>query len=59
DLEEEEITELKEQAKALIEAQGDRAGGPQERATSKAAIEQAGAKAKAEAKKRAKVAAKS
>ncbi|HVF84306.1 MAG TPA: low affinity iron permease family protein, partial [Sphingomicrobium sp.] len=47
DLEEEEITELKEQAKALIEAQGDRAGGPQERATSKAAIEQAGAKAKA------------
>ena len=44
ELEEEEIAELKEEVKAAIEAQGDRAGDPQERATAKAAVEQATAK---------------
>ena len=54
ELEEEEITELKEQAKELIDAQGERAGDPQERATAKAAVEQATARVR----KRKKVAAK-
>jgi low affinity Fe/Cu permease len=51
DLEEEEIEELKEQAKAAIEAQGERAGDPQERATAKAAVEQASAKVKSRRRK--------
>lgn len=54
ELEEEEIAELKEQAKEAIDAQGDRAGDPQERATAKAAVEQAGAKAQAKRKSRVK-----
>jgi len=54
ELEEEEITELKEQAKELIDAQGERAGDPQERETAKAAVEQATARVR----KRKKVAAK-
>ena len=55
DLEEEEIAELKEQAKAAIEAQGERAGDPGERAAAKAAIEQVGAKAAARSRRRAEV----
>lgn len=52
ELEEEEIEELKEQAKEAIEAQGERAGDPQERAAAKAAVEQAGSRAKAKVKSR-------
>ncbi|WP_205481250.1 low affinity iron permease family protein [Sphingomonas arenae] len=51
-LEEEEIEELKEQAKEAIDAQGERAGDPGERAAAKAAVEQAGARAKAQVKSR-------
>jgi low affinity Fe/Cu permease len=43
DLEEDEIAELKEQFKEAIDAQGERAGDPQERAAAKAAVEQVGA----------------
>ena len=52
DLEAEEIEELKEHAKEVIDAQGSRVGGPQERATAKAAVEQAGSRAKARVKRR-------
>ena len=58
DLEQEEIEQLKEQAKELIEAQGERAGDPQERATAKAAVEQAGARAKAKVRAKSRVSAK-
>ena len=51
DLEEEEITELKEAAQEAIDAQGDRAGDRQERAAAKAAVEQVHAKAKSEVRK--------
>src|SRR5690348_3109900 len=44
ELEEEQIVELKEEAKQAIDKQGERAGDPQERATAKAAIEEAAAK---------------
>lgn len=45
ELEEEEIAELREDAKAAIDAQGERAGDPQERAVAKAAVDQVTAKA--------------
>lgn len=51
ELEEEEIAQLKEQAKELIDAQGERAGDPAERAVSKAAVELAGTKVVAELRK--------
>lgn len=54
ELEEEQIAWLKEQAKEAIDAQGERAGDPGERAAAKAAVEQAGAKAQARRKSRAK-----
>lgn len=44
ELDEEEITELKDQAQEAIDAQGERAGSPKERETAKAAVEQATAK---------------
>ena len=44
ELEEEQIVELKEEAKQAIDRQGERAGDPQERAAAKAAVEQAAAK---------------
>jgi len=44
ELEEEQIVELKEEAKLAIDRQGERAGDPQERETAKAAVEQAAAK---------------
>jgi low affinity Fe/Cu permease len=53
ELEEAEITKLKDHAKAIIDAQGKRAGDPQERATAKAAVEQASAKAKSRVRKKA------
>ena len=53
ELDEEDIEELKEQAQAAIEAQGERAGDPQARATAKAAVEQVTAKAKVTAKRKA------
>lgn len=46
ELEEEQIVELKEDAQAAIDQQGERAGDPQERATAKAAVEQAAAKSR-------------
>lgn len=52
ELEEEEIEELREHAKELIDAQGERAGDAGERAAAKAAVEQAGAKAKARVRKK-------
>ncbi len=58
ELEEEEIAELKEQAKEAIDAQGERAGDPGERAAAKAAVEQAGAKVEARRKSRVKARAK-
>jgi low affinity Fe/Cu permease len=53
-LDEEEIALLKEQVKEAIDAQGERAGDPQERAAAKAAVEQAGAKVSAQARHKAK-----
>lgn len=53
DLDEAQIEELKEQAQDAIDAQGRRAGGPQQRATAKAAVEMATAKAKARVKRKA------
>ncbi len=53
DLDEEEIASLKEQVKEAIDAQGERAGDPQERAIAKAAVEQVGAKAGAEVRRKA------
>ena len=53
ELEEEEIEQLKEHVKEMIDAQGERAGDPQERATAKAAVEQASAKAKVRVRKKA------
>ncbi|MCW3798053.1 low affinity iron permease family protein [Sphingomonas sp. BN140010] len=53
ELEEEQIAELKEEAKEAIDAQGDRAGDPQERETAKAAVEQAAAKRRSRVKSRA------
>ena len=44
ELVEEQIVELKEEAKQAIDRQGERAGDPQERATAKAAVEEAAAK---------------
>jgi len=52
DLEEEQIAELKEEAKQAIEAQGERAGDRQERETAKAAVEQAAAKQRQRVKSR-------
>jgi low affinity Fe/Cu permease len=49
DLGEEEIALLKEQVKKAIDAQGERARDPQERAAAKAAVEQAGARVSAQA----------
>lgn len=54
DLDEEEIALLKEQVKEAIDAQGERAGDPQERAAAKAAVEQAGARISAQARRKAK-----
>ena len=53
DLEEEEIALLKEQFKQAIDAQGDRAGDPQERAAAKAAVEQVEAKARRQVRSKA------
>lgn len=53
DLDEEEIASLKEQVKEAIDAQGERAGDPQERAVAKAAVEQVGARAGAEVRRKA------
>lgn len=50
ELEEEEIVLLKDEVKAAIDAQGERAGDPQERATAKAAVEQAAAKVRSKKK---------
>lgn len=55
ELEEEEIAELREQAKELIDRQGVRAGGAEERAAAKAAVDEAGKKAQAKRRSRAKV----
>jgi low affinity Fe/Cu permease len=46
ELEEEQIVELKDEAKQAIDRQGARAGDPQERETAKAAVEAAAAKAR-------------
>lgn len=53
ELEEEQIAELKEEAKQAIDKQGERAGDPQERATAKAAVEQAAAKTSAKVRTKA------
>ncbi len=53
ELEEEQIVELKEEAKQAIDGQGERAGDPQERATAKAAVEQAAAKTRKKVRARA------
>jgi low affinity Fe/Cu permease len=53
ELEEEQIAELKEEAKEAIDRQGERAGDPQERETAKAAVEQAAAKQRKRVKTRA------
>jgi len=53
ELEEEQIAELKEEAKEAIDAQGERAGDPQERETAKAAVELAAAKQRKRVKSRA------
>jgi low affinity Fe/Cu permease len=53
ELDEEEIAVLKEQVKEAIDAQGERAGDPQERAAAKEAVEQVGAKASAQARRKA------
>ena len=52
DLDEEEIAVLKEQVKEAIDAQGERAGDPQEREAAKAAVEQAAAKQRRRVKSR-------
>jgi low affinity Fe/Cu permease len=46
ELEEEQIVELKDEAKQAIDRQGARAGDPQERETAKAAVEAAAARAR-------------
>ncbi|URD60460.1 low affinity iron permease family protein [Sphingomonas sp. KRR8] len=53
DLEEEQIIELKEEAKQAIDQQGERAGDPQERETAKAAVELAAAKTRKKARAKA------
>jgi low affinity Fe/Cu permease len=53
ELEEEQIVELKEEAKEAIDAQGERAGDPQERETAKAAVEAAAAKRRRRVKSKA------
>ena len=50
ELEEEQIVELKEEAKLAIDRQGERAGDVQERETAKAAVEQAAAKTRKKAR---------
>lgn len=54
ELEEDEIAELKEQAKELIDLKGVRAGDAEERAAAKAAVDEAGAKAQAKRKSKVK-----
>ena len=53
ELEEEQIVELKEEAKQAIDRQGERAGDFQERETAKAAVEQAAAKQRKRVKSKA------
>lgn len=50
DLDEEDITELKEHVKEAIDARGEQAGNPQERAAAKQAVEEVGAELEAKAK---------
>ncbi|MFC7535957.1 low affinity iron permease family protein [Sphingomonas sp. GCM10030256] len=56
ELDEEDITQLKEQVKEAIEAKGEQAGNPRERAAAKQAVEEAEAEVIKEARQRKKVA---